>query len=272
MSQDFPAVAVTGGASGIGYAIAEAFAREGHPVAIIDIGKEQAIAAAARLTAQTGAESCGLGADVTDRDACAAAHEEAVATLDALGILVNNAGILPQAKGRLEELPPKYFDEMMNVHLGGAVNWSRLVIPAMRDAGFGRVINISSVHGFQPCPFRLGYVTAKKAVRGLTEALALETARAGITVNAIAPGYVLTDTLKARASSGFLDHDGLAERTPLGRWASPEEIAHTALFLAHPASAYITGTTMLVDGGLSIRGDAGEDITNSPYLTNTHGQ
>lgn len=272
MDKDFPAVAVTGGASGIGYTVSEAFARVGYPVAIVDLASDRVAEAAARLTAQTGADACGVVANVTDRDACQAAYDQATNTLGPIGVLVNNAGIMPQVKGRIEELPPEHFDEMMDVHVGGAVNWCRLVMPNMRAAGFGRVINISSVHAFQPSPFRVGYATAKKALRGLTEALALDTARGGITVNAIAPGYVLTDTLQTRAREGVLDHDGLAERTPVGRWARPEEIAHVALFLAHPTSAYITGVTLPVDGGLSIRGDAGEDITNSPYSSHPHNQ
>ncbi|MEM8628332.1 MAG: SDR family oxidoreductase, partial [Pseudomonadota bacterium] len=97
-----------------------------------------------------------------------------------------------------------------------------------------------------------------------TEALALETARSGITVNAVAPGYVLTDMLRKRAEAGILDRDKIAERTPLGRWAEPEEIANAVAFLASPDASYITGTTLAVDGGLSIRGDAGEDLTAPP--------
>jgi NAD(P)-dependent dehydrogenase (short-subunit alcohol dehydrogenase family) len=173
--------------------------------------------------------------------------------------------MMPPRKGWVEELPHDDFEQMMNVHVGGAVNWCRLVMPAMREAGFGRIINLSSVNAIQPVPHRYTYVTAKKALRGLTEALALDSARAGITVNAIAPGYILTETLRSRAESGILDHDAIAARTPAGRWGTPEEIAHMAVFLADPMSAYITGTTLCVDGGLTIRGDAGEDLDHSPY-------
>ena len=261
-----PAVVITGGAAGIGYAIAEAFAQAAYPVAIVDVSKDGAVAAATQLANAIGAKVYGIAADVTDRAACKAAHAEIIAALGPIGVLVNNAGIMPQQKGRIEELPPDFFDQMMSIHVGGAVNWCRLVMPGMREAGFGRIINLSSINAFQAPPHRFGYVTAKKALRGLTEALALESARAGITVNAIAPGYVLTDTLKERASQGLLNHDSIAERTPVGRWAYPEEVAHLALFLADRASAYITGTTILIDGGLSIRGDAGEDISNSPYV------
>ena len=134
----------------------------------------------------------------------------------------------------------------------------------MKQNGYGRIINISSANGVLAVPYRIGYVTAKKTIRGVTEALALETARAGITVNAIAPGYILTDVLKKRVSEGMLDHDAFAERTPMGHWGEPEDIANAAAFLASEEARYITGTTMIVDGGLTMRGDAGEDLDNPP--------
>ena len=262
----FPPAIVTGGAAGIGYAIARAFGRAGYPVALVDLSENEVVSVAEGLAAETGTMACGVSADVTDREACTAAHAKIVDAFGPVGVLVNNAGIMPQQKGWIEELPPAEFDRMMAIHVGGALNWCRLVLPGMRAAGFGRIVNMSSAVAFLAVPHRLGYVTAKKALRGVTEGLALDCARAGITVNAIAPGYVLTDTLKERARRGVLDHDDLAERTPVGRWARPEEIARMALFLADPESAYITGTTMLVDGGLSIRGDAGEDIGRSPFI------
>ena len=179
-------------------------------------------------------------------------------------MLVNNAGIVVRQKARLEDLPSEHLDEMMAIHVNGTLNWSRLVLPGMRAAGFGRIINTSSVNAIAAVPYRIGYVTAKKAIQGVTEALALETARAGITVNAIAPGYVLTDVLKRRAEAGILDRQSIAERTPVGRWGTPDDIAKAALFLASRDASFITGTTLVVDGGLSIRGDAGEDIDLPP--------
>ena len=211
-------VVVTGGAAGIGYAIAQAFAVKGHRVAIVDRSAAAAATAARELSAQSGAEVLGIAADVTDNEACRAAHRTITAALGAVGVLINNAGIMPPRKGWIEQIPDDDFRQMMDIHVGGAVNWCRLVIPAMREAGFGRIINLSSVNGIQPVPHRYTYVTAKKALRGLTEALALDCARAGITVNAIAPGYILTDTLRSRAEAGVLNADAIAERTPVGRW------------------------------------------------------
>ena len=152
------------------------------------------------------------------------------------------------------------FDRMVAVHLGGASNFSHLCVPAMRDAGFGRIVSLSSVLGIVGLPGRAGYVAAKTAINGLTRALAVENARFGITVNAIAPGYILTDVLKDRAERGMLNYDLYAERTPVGRWGRPEEIARVIAFLAHPDSSFITGVVWPVDGGYTMRGDPGEDI------------
>lgn len=263
--EQLPTVLVTGAAAGIGYAIARAFSQQGHPVAVVDLNHDAASAAAKSISEKTGCRTVSAAADVADYSASAEAHANIVSVLGPVGVLVNNAGFMSPRKGWIEQLPLTDFQRMMDVHVGGTVHWCRLVMKGMRKSGFGRIINISSINGILPVPHRYTYVTAKKAVRGLTEALAMDCARAGITVNAIAPGYVLTDTLIERANKGMLDRTAIAERTPVGRWGEPEDIAHMALFLADKKSGYITGTTMTVDGGLTIRGDAGEDLNSSPY-------
>ncbi len=260
-----PPAIITGGAAGIGFAVAQSLATKSYPVAIVDLSLDAATAAAKQLADETGAKTVGIAADVTDQTACAAAHDEIVATLGPAGVLVSNAGIMLPRKGRIEEIPHDDFQNMMDIHVGGSVNWCRLVMPGMRAANFGRIIIMSSMNGVKPVPYRYTYVTAKKALRGLTEALALDCARAGITVNAIAPGYILTKTLKERADRGMIDYDGVVNTAPVGRWGKPEEIAHVAAFLADANSGYITGTTIAVDGGLSMRGDVGEDLNNSPF-------
>ena len=136
-------------------------------------------------------------ADVRDLEAGENALDKARGVREDPTVLVNNAGIVVRRKGRLEDLPADRFDEMMAIHVNGTLNWSRLVLPSMRTVGFGRIIDIPSVNAIAAVPYRIGYVTAKKAIRGVTEALALETARSGITVNAIAPGYILTDVLNS---------------------------------------------------------------------------
>ncbi|MGH1478667.1 MAG: SDR family NAD(P)-dependent oxidoreductase [Geminicoccales bacterium] len=258
-------VAITGAGAGIGYAMAKTFAEAGHPIAIIDVDRDKAERAATTVADKTGVAVIGVHADIADSASSKEAHRTIVATLGPPGVLINNAGIMPQKKGWVEELPEADFDRMLDIHICGSVTWSRLVLPAMRKAGFGRIINMSSANAVLAVPHRLAYVTAKKAILGLTEGLALDCARAGITVNAILPGYILTETLAERAEQGMLNKNDYGERTPVGRWGEPDEIARVALFLADTASSFITGAKFVIDGGLTIRGDPGEDIDRSPF-------
>jgi NAD(P)-dependent dehydrogenase (short-subunit alcohol dehydrogenase family) len=156
------------------------------------------------------------------------------------------------------------FEQMMAVHVRGTFLCSRGAIPFMERDRYGRIVNISSVLGLMGVPFRIGYAAAKTAINGFTRSLAVEVARSGITVNAIAPGYILTDALRKRLQEGKLDYATYAERAPAGRWGLPEEVAHAIAFFALPASAFITGVVLPVDGGITMRGDAGEDIGPRP--------
>ncbi|MDE0521542.1 MAG: SDR family NAD(P)-dependent oxidoreductase [Boseongicola sp.] len=257
-------VTVTGAAAGIGYAIAKRFAADGCRIAIVDLDEERACVAAASIAEVTGGQTLAATADVAELESCRAAHDRIVSEFGPVSVLVNNAGIMSQRLGRVETLPPEHFDQMLAIHVRGAVNWARLVTSAMREAKFGRIINISSGNAKLAVPYRLAYVTAKKAILGITEALALETARDGITVNAILPGYIATQTLLDRADAGILDKDSFAERTPVGRWGRPDEIARAAAFLADADSGFITGSTLVVDGGITIRGDPNEDLSHPP--------
>ncbi len=257
-------VTVTGAAAGIGYAIAKRFAADGCLVAIVDLDEERACSAAASVAEEAGGTALAVTADVAEFESCRAAHDRIVSEFGPVSVLVNNAGIMSQRLGRIEALPPEHFDQLLAIHVRGAVNWARLVISAMREANFGRIINISSGNAKLAVPYRLAYVTAKKAILGITEALALETARDGITVNAILPGYIATQTLLDRANAGILDKDSFAERTPVGRWGRPDEIARAAAFLADADSGFITGSTLVVDGGITIRGDPSEDLSHPP--------
>ncbi len=153
---------------------------------------------------------------------------------------------------------------MLAIHLRASALFRALAVPDMRKAGFGRIVNLSSVLGLVGLPNRLGYGVAKTAIIGLTRALAMENARFGITVNALAPGYIATETNVERAAQGLLDFELYAERTPVGRWGRPEEIARVIAFLAGPASAFITGAVIAVDGGYTARGDPGEDLGPRP--------
>ena len=179
-------------------------------------------------------------------------------------VLINNAGIMAQEVRPFHEQPIAHFDRMLAIHLRGSALFSALVVPGMRAAGFGRIVNLSSVLGLVGLPYRLGYGVAKTAIIGLTRALAMENARFGITVNALAPGYIATETNLERGRLGLLNYELYAERTPVGRWGRPEEIARVIRFLADPASAFITGAVIAVDGGYTARGDPGDDLGPRP--------
>ncbi len=259
-SLDSKTALVTGGGAGIGYAIARRLAGDGAAVAVLDVSREAASAAAARIGKDTGVRSIAVQADVSDPGQVERAVGEIAGALGAPDILVNNAGIINPRLVVAEALTLDEFDRMHAVHVRGAFLVSRACVPAMKAKRFGRIVNVSSVAGLVGMPRRVAYSVAKSALIGFTRTLAMETARFGVTVNAVAPGYILTDTLRDRIRSGMLDHDLFAERTPVGRWGEPEEVAHLVAFLADPASAYVTGAIIPVDGGFSARGDPGESL------------
>jgi NAD(P)-dependent dehydrogenase (short-subunit alcohol dehydrogenase family) len=255
---------VTGGAQGIGYATAFTLARRRGAVAILDLDGELARHGAARITAATGARALGIGCDVRAQASVDSAIAQAVRHLGTVHVLVNNAGIMTPRLAPVADMAAGDFEDMLSVHVRGTFLCSRAAIPFMERARYGRIINISSVLGLVGVPFRIGYAAAKTAINGITRSMAVELARKGVTVNAIAPGYILTDTLRTRLQEGKLDYATHAERAPVGRWGLPEEVAHAIAFLALPTSGFITGAVIPVDGGITIRGDAGEDLGPRP--------
>jgi NAD(P)-dependent dehydrogenase (short-subunit alcohol dehydrogenase family) len=255
---------ITGGASGIGRATAEALAAAGADIGIVDLDQDKATAAIEAITGAHGVKGTHAQADVADESEASAAHGAIIDALGPVTVLVNNAGIMAQEVRPFHEQPIELFDRMLAIHLRGTALFSALCVAGMREAGFGRIVNLSSVLGLVGLPYRLGYGVAKTAIIGLTRSLAIENARFGITVNAIAPGYIATDTNLERAARGLLDYDLYAERTPVGRWGRPEEIARAVVFLADPASAFITGAVFPIDGGYTARGDPGDDLGPRP--------
>jgi NAD(P)-dependent dehydrogenase (short-subunit alcohol dehydrogenase family) len=251
---------VTGGAQGIGYATAAECARRGSAIAVVDLNAAAAERAAAALAARFGVPTASAACDVADAGSVQGAVAACTSRLHRVDVLVNCAGIMTPRLAMVAEMPMDDVQAMFDVHVRGAYLCSQAVIPGMAERRFGRIINISSVLGLLGLPFRSGYSIAKHAINGLTKSLAVEVARQGITVNAVAPGYILTETLQARLDANMLDYGRYADRAPAGRWGLPEEVGHVIAFLALPASGFITGAIVPVDGGYTMRGDPGEEI------------
>jgi len=236
---------ITGGAKGIGLAIARRLAADGAAIALIGRDTNALQRAASELHARYRV------VDVTDY----AASRDAIAGFGTCDILVNNAGgavSKPFAKHDLSD-----FQSMLDVNLLGAVNACRAVLPGMRSRGFGRIINIASTAGLKGYGYVTGYVAAKHALVGFTRALALETVKEGITVNAVCPGFTDTE-LVVRAAADIAANTGrsvedarqaLAANNPAGRLIQPEEVAEAVAFLCRPSASAITGQAIALACG-----------------------
>lgn len=238
---------VTGAGRGIGFELAKALSQAGAVIVVNDLAQETAGKAAAAIRADGGDASV-RAFDVTDEAAGTVAVDSVVAEFGRLDILVNNAGILirkPIADHAMTD-----FRAVIEVNLNSAYMLARQAARVMRPQGRGRIINIGSVMSLSSRDGIVSYVASKHAILGLTRAMAAELGRSGITVNAIGPGYILTPINDAIvADSRF--HRTIEERTPLGRWAQPEELAGAAVFLASPAADFVTGQLLMVDGGIT---------------------
>jgi 3-oxoacyl-[acyl-carrier protein] reductase len=240
---------VTGGSRGIGRAIVEAFSREGAKVAVVYRGSQSA---ADSLVAEV-ATKCPAGsakayqADVADAGSVQACLEKIEQELGGVDILVNNAGIIHD--DLFVRLEPEQWNRVIQTNLGGVYNFCRgVAYPMMRKRG-GRIINISSVAAEHVNMGQTNYAASKGAINSFTRALAVELASRGVTVNAIAPGFIETDmSAPVRNKAGDL----IKKLIPMRRVGVPEDIAKVAVFLASEESAYITGQIITVDGGLSL--------------------
>lgn len=235
---------VTGGTRGIGLAITKTLKAEGYAVAAVYAGNETA---AEQVRKDLGV-MC-IKADVGDFEAVGAAFAEIEKTLGPIAVLVNNAGITRDAM--LHKLSPAQWTEVIRANLDSIFNTSRHVIDGMRDRSFGRIINISSINGQKGQMGQTNYSAAKAGVIGFTKALAQETARKGITVNVIAPGYIDTDMVAAVPEKVL---EGIIANIPVGRLGQAEEIAHAVSYLASDHAGFVTGSTLTINGGQYIAG------------------
>jgi 3-oxoacyl-[acyl-carrier protein] reductase len=230
---------VTGGARGIGYGIASVLAAEGANVVIVDLDAEEGESAAAKLG------GLAIAADVTDRASVDAVASRVAEELGRIDIVAANAGIYPFAD--LQMLDEAMWDHVLNVNVSGAVRTVQACLPAMRSRGYGRIVLTSSITG--PVTGLQGfaaYGASKAALLGFMRSAAVELAPGGITVNAVMPGNVSTPGL---ADMSDEHRQRMLSSIPMGRYAEPEEVGWAVRFLAAPEAGYITGQTLIVDGG-----------------------
>ncbi|MDX1874616.1 3-oxoacyl-ACP reductase FabG [Mycolicibacterium sp. 120266] len=236
---------ITGGAQGIGYAIAQRFVAEGARVVLGDLDPEATEAAVATLGGSTVAHA--VRADVTDAAAVQALVDAAVETFGGLDIMVNNAGITRDATMR--KMTEEQFDQVIDVHLKGCWNGTRLAANIMREAKSGAIINISSISGKVGLVGQTNYSAAKAGIVGLTKAAAKEVAHLGVRINAIQPGLIRSAMTEAMPQRIW---DQKLAEIPMGRAAEPSEVASVATFLASDMSSYMTGCVLEVTGGRHI--------------------
>lgn len=239
-------VVVTGGARGIGAAVAKAFVDADAEVVSLDV--------APNVEPRPGIRD--LVVDVTDEDDVGQAFSDIDTQEGSVDVLVNNAGI--QIPGALETMTLDAWSSVVATHLRGMFLCSRAAIPRLRrrDRG-GTIVSIASVAAMQGLPGRGPYSAAKAGILGLTRSMSVELADEGIRVNAVAPGFTMTPLVQQALDDGSLTEEWMIQRVPLGRIAQPSEIAKVVLFLAGSESSYITGQCITVDGGWSIQGILG---------------
>jgi 3-oxoacyl-[acyl-carrier protein] reductase len=239
------AALVTGGSRGIGRATALALATH-HPVAVNYRSRPEEAKETLRLIEAAGGEGICVRADVRDTSAVTAMFDEVEEALGPVGVLVNNAGC--RADGLAARLGDEAWREVLETNLGGTFACARRALRPMLRAGWGRIVNVSSVAGLKGNAGQANYSAAKAGVIGLTRSLAREVARKGITVNAVAPGLIETELV---AGLGDAQRAALLEMTPAGRAGSPEEVAAAIAFLCSDAASYVTGSVLTIDGGMS---------------------
>ena len=244
---------VTGSTSGIGLAIARALAQQGADIVLNGLGDAEVPQAA---IAELGVKVAYHGADMSKPDQIEDMMKFAASKFGRVDILVNNAGIQHVAK--VEDFPTERWDAIIAINLTSAFHTTRLAVPAMREANWGRIINVASAHGLVASAQKSAYVAAKHGIVGFTKSVALETATTGITCNAICPGWVLTPLVQkqidARAAKENISIDQankelLGEKQPSLQFTTPEQLGELAVFMCSPAGNNVRGVAWNMDGG-----------------------
>ena len=230
---------VTGGTRGIGEGICEQLLEQGYKVVTSYLSND---AKAEQLHRRTGIECFKF--DISDYAACAEAVEKIKSKYGEISVLVNNAGIVRD--NTMRNMPVEDWQSVLNTNLGGVFNLCRLIFPDMVKSNYGRIINISSLVGQAGGYGQVNYVSAKAGILGMTKALAIEGARFGVTVNAIAPGYVATDMLNGIPERVM---EKILTKIPVGRLGQVAEIARAVVFLAAEDAGFMTGSTISINGG-----------------------
>ena len=249
---------VTGSTSGIGRAIAEALASGGCDVAInsfSDTKEDHAVAA--EIAARHAVKAIYIRADMAKPDECRALVARAANDLGSVDILVNNAGI--QFVSPVETFPVDRWDAIIAINLSSAFHTTAAAVAAMREAGWGRIVNIASAHGLRASPNKSAYVAAKHGVVGLTKTVALELAGSGVTANAVCPGFVHTPLVEKQIVDLAAAHpdlgrdrvirDLILQKQPSKQFATVDQVAASVVYLCSDAAAQVTGTTISIDGG-----------------------
>ena len=241
---------ITGAGSGIGRVAASLFAAEGAQVVVADVVGEQADAAVADIQ-EAGGTATAVAVDVSDEGQVGTMIDHAVATYGGVHVLFNNAGIFPDDDGGILDTPPSTWQRVMDVNLKGVWLGCRAAVPAMLDSGGGSIVNVASfVALVGAATAQMAYTASKGGVLAMTRELAVEYARKGIRANSICPGPIETPLLAELLSDPERRQRRLVH-IPMGRFGRPEEIAKAALFLASDDASFVTGSALVVDGGIT---------------------
>ena len=253
MSLNGKTAVITGSNSGIGLGVARELARAGADVVLNSFtDRDEDHALAAEIGKEFGVSARYIKADMSKGEEC----RQLIADAGKCDILVNNAGI--QHVAPIDQFPVEKWDAIIAINMNSAFHTTAAALPLMRDAGWGRIVNIASAHGLTASPFKAAYIAAKHGVVGMSKTVALETAQEPITCNAICPGYVLTPLVEAQIPDTMKEYNMSREdvvknvmltRQPSKEFATVEQLGGTTVFLCSDAAAQITGTTISVDGG-----------------------